>query len=80
MMFPTEMLIDYVRVYQRDGYTNIGCDPPGYPTKSYIDAHLEAYTSKELSFCVSRLIDVYIDPNYTAWPYAKPQNSQYDGC
>jgi hypothetical protein len=26
MMFPSEFLIDYVRVYQRKGYTNVGCD------------------------------------------------------
>jgi len=64
MTFPTEMLIDYVRVYQRDGQLNVGCDPPNYPTKNYIDTHLDAYTNV----------------NYTAWPYAKPKNSQYDGC
>lgn len=29
--------IDYIRVYQRTGQINIGCDPPGYPTTDYID-------------------------------------------
>ena len=33
-MFPSEFLIDYVRVYQRKGHTNIGCDPKDYPTTS----------------------------------------------
>ena len=43
MMFPSEFLIDYVRVYQRKGYTNVGCDPKEYPTASYINAHPAAY-------------------------------------
>lgn len=45
MIFPSEMLVDYVRVYQRAGQTNIGCDPPDYPTTDYINSHYEAYTS-----------------------------------
>lgn len=45
MTFPAEMLVDYVRVYQREGNTNIGCDPPDYPTADYISNHYEAYTS-----------------------------------
>jgi len=40
MEFPAEMLIEYVRVYQRKGQTNIGCDPPNYPTANYIQNHL----------------------------------------
>lgn len=34
-----------MRVYQRKGHTNIGCDPPDYPTAQYISNHMEAYTS-----------------------------------
>jgi beta-glucanase (GH16 family) len=45
MTFPAEMLVDYVRVYQREGNTNIGCDPPDYPTANYINKHPEAYSS-----------------------------------
>jgi hypothetical protein len=45
MTFPSEMLVDYVRVYQRAGHTNIGCDPPDYPTTDYINKHYEAYSS-----------------------------------
>ncbi len=45
MTFPSEMLVDYVRVYQRAGQTNIGCDPPNYPTADYINRHYEAYSS-----------------------------------
>jgi len=48
MTFPAEMLIDYVRVYQRKGYENIGCDPPDYPTMDYINNHLVAYSNPQL--------------------------------
>ncbi|KAF7977403.1 hypothetical protein HWV62_4035 [Athelia sp. TMB] len=44
MEFPAEMLVDYVRVYQRKGQTNIGCDPPDYPTATYIADHLDSYS------------------------------------
>ena len=46
MIFPAELRFDYVRVYQRKGSTNVGCDPVGYPTMKYIDNHIEAYTSE----------------------------------
>jgi hypothetical protein len=46
MEFPAVMLIDYVRVYQRSGNINVGCDPADYPTAAYINAHISDYTSK----------------------------------
>lgn len=46
MIFPAELRFDYVRVYQRKGSTNIGCDPSAYPTAKYINDHLDAYTSE----------------------------------
>ena len=46
LTFPTEMLIDYVRVYQRKGYENVGCSPVDYPTADYINKHSEAYNSE----------------------------------
>ncbi|KAI5115630.1 hypothetical protein M0805_000612 [Coniferiporia weirii] len=67
MTFPSEMHIDYVRVYQRDGETNVGCDPSAYPTADYINNHFNAYNN----------------PNYTTWEsagYTRPKNSQFDGC
>jgi hypothetical protein len=55
MLFPAEMLVDYVRVYQRDGETNIGCNPSDFPTTDYINAHYEAYASEFVScFCSAR--------------------------
>ncbi|KAF8213898.1 beta-glucan synthesis-associated [Mycena galopus ATCC 62051] len=63
MVFPAEMLVDYVRVYQRDGEQNIGCNPPDYPTADYINNHYEAYSN----------------PNLTQWQWPKPTNSLYAG-
>jgi Beta-glucan synthesis-associated protein SKN1/KRE6/Sbg1 len=49
MTFPAEMRIDYVRVYQREGNENVGCDPPDYPTTEYINKHPVAYSSLSCS-------------------------------
>ncbi|QRV75384.1 glycoside hydrolase family 16 protein [Ceratobasidium sp. AG-Ba] len=64
MVFPSHLKIDYVRVYQRKGEKNVGCDPRDYPTSQYIADHL----------------DVYTNANITKWPYGFPKNSLYDGC
>lgn len=38
LVFPSEMRIDYVRVYQRaDVEDGLSCDPPNYPTADYIN-------------------------------------------
>ena len=39
--WPAKFFIDYVRVWQAE--THIGCDPPDYPTKEYIDKNWEWY-------------------------------------
>ncbi|PPR01618.1 hypothetical protein CVT24_005845, partial [Panaeolus cyanescens] len=57
MMFPSEMKVDYVRVYQRKGQTNTGCNPPNYPTADYIKNHLEAYMGA-LLFLSCWMLDV----------------------
>ncbi|EIN10535.1 beta-glucan synthesis-associated protein [Punctularia strigosozonata HHB-11173 SS5] len=49
--FPVHMYIDYIRVYQPKGQRNIGCDPPDFPTATYINKYLDAYTN----------------PNFTTW-------------
>lgn len=38
LQFPAHLMIDYVRVYQRSGETNIGCSPSDHPTTDYINA------------------------------------------
>ncbi|KIK70822.1 glycoside hydrolase family 16 protein [Collybiopsis luxurians FD-317 M1] len=49
LTFPTSMAIDWIRVYQPKNAINIGCDPPDFPTKAYIDEYLEAYTNANLT-------------------------------
>jgi len=42
LTFPANMYIDYVRVYQRKGEQNVGCDPPDFPTAAYIEQYQDA--------------------------------------
>ena len=37
LSFPTTMKVDWIRVYQDPDNINIGCDPPDFPTKAYIE-------------------------------------------
>ncbi|KAF8893334.1 glycoside hydrolase family 16 protein [Infundibulicybe gibba] len=68
--FPAHMLVDYIRVYQPVDALNIGCDPKDFPTKAYIERHLEAYTN----------------PNLTTWGLDRdykepwPKNSFLEQC
>jgi len=41
--WPARFYIDYVRVWQVADEMNVGCNPPDYPTKVYIDNHHEWY-------------------------------------
>jgi len=59
MIFPAELRFDYVRVYQRKGSKNVGCDPAGYPTMKYINNHIDAYTSA----CFRSFLSFRFDPN-----------------
>ncbi|KAI0651966.1 glycoside hydrolase family 16 protein [Trametes meyenii] len=49
LSFPATMKVDYIRVYQDPDSINIGCDPPDFPTKAYIDEYIEAYTNPLLT-------------------------------
>ncbi|EJD00930.1 beta-glucan synthesis-associated [Fomitiporia mediterranea MF3/22] len=66
--FPSAMLVDYIRIYQKKGQENIGCDPRGFPTADYINTYIEAYTN----------------PNLTTWvdDYKQrvPKNKLVTGC
>ena len=59
MIFPSEYLIDYVRVYQRKDQVNIGCDPQEFPTAKYINDHLEAYMG-EFFFVRLRMLTLFL--------------------
>ena len=37
LTFPASMYVDWIRVYQRAGEINIGCDPEDFPTAKYIE-------------------------------------------
>ena len=48
LQWPAQMLVDYVRVYQRsDG--KMGCDPDDHPTADYITNHANAYANPNLT-------------------------------
>lgn len=49
LTFPTTMRIDWIRVYQPKNAINIGCDPPDFPTATYIEQYIEAYTNPNLT-------------------------------
>lgn len=49
LTWPNTMSVDWVRVYQPDGEENVGCDPPDFPTKDYINRHMAAYTNANLT-------------------------------
>jgi len=66
LVWPAELLIDYVRVYQRsDG--KIGCDPADRPTATYIANHENAYTNPNLT-------------TWDQAGYSWPKNSLIDTC
>ncbi|KAL8286536.1 hypothetical protein RQP46_004553 [Phenoliferia psychrophenolica] len=46
--FPATLRIDYVRVYQKKGQINIGCDPADFPTSKYINDHPLLYDNPQL--------------------------------
>ncbi|KAI0284022.1 glycoside hydrolase family 16 protein [Russula aff. rugulosa BPL654] len=68
MQFPSEMYIDYIRVYQRSDVSNgVGCSPPNRPTANYINSHINAYSNANLT-------------TWTQAGYTFPQNSLEKSC
>ncbi|EAL19980.1 hypothetical protein CNBF3070 [Cryptococcus deneoformans B-3501A] len=47
-LWPVQMEVDYVRVYQDPKKKNIGCDPADRPTASYISRFPEAYSNANI--------------------------------
>ncbi|TFK99149.1 glycoside hydrolase family 16 protein [Pterulicium gracile] len=68
LVFPVNMYVDYVRVYQRPGEIKMSCDPPDHPTADYINTYFEAYNN----------------PNLTTWVddfgQSVPKNRLIDQC
>lgn len=48
-LWPVQMEVDYVRVYQDPKKKNIGCDPADRPTASYISRFPEAYSNANIT-------------------------------
>ncbi|GAA5935488.1 SKN1/KRE6 family beta-glucan synthesis-associated protein [Sporobolomyces koalae] len=67
VQFPGTLRVDYVRVYQEKDNYNVGCDPKKYPTKDYIENHMDLYTNNNLT--------TFKDSKYT-----KPKNRLTDQC
>lgn len=68
LVFPSTMLVDWIRVYQPKGARNIGCDPPDYPTAEYIQQYSEAYSNYNLT--------TWVDD----YKQTIPKNRLVDGC
>jgi len=47
-LYPVEMWVDYIRVYQDPKKLNIGCSPPDFPTADYIEKFKVAYTNPNI--------------------------------
>ncbi|KZO89660.1 glycoside hydrolase family 16 protein [Calocera viscosa TUFC12733] len=71
LVFPVYLLIDYVRVYQKQGSTNIGCDPADHPTAQYIQNHIDAYSNWNLT-----TFDDFAAVSGSTWP----KNKLIDTC
>ncbi|OAX32972.1 beta-glucan synthesis-associated [Rhizopogon vinicolor AM-OR11-026] len=76
IQFPATMMIDYIRVYQPSNAHNIGCDPLGFPTATYIET-----PAKELY----RYKDAYTNFKLTGWSFPNynqtvPKNRLNGGC
>ncbi|KAG1750407.1 glycoside hydrolase family 16 protein [Suillus paluster] len=69
LQFPATMSIDYIRVYQPSNAHNIGCDPPDFPTATYIETYKDAYTNFNLTG--------WSFPNYNQ---TVPKNRLNGGC
>ncbi|GMK57123.1 hypothetical protein CspeluHIS016_0309630 [Cutaneotrichosporon spelunceum] len=48
-LWPVEMHVDYIRVYQDPKKSRVGCDPEEYPTADFIDKHLVAFTNPNIT-------------------------------
>jgi hypothetical protein len=46
---PAYLRVDYVRIYQDPDEISVTCDPPGFETTGYIEAHRKAYDNHNLT-------------------------------
>ena len=43
LQYPGVMSVDHVRIWQRPGSINVGCDPKEFPTSQYISCNRNLY-------------------------------------
>lgn len=86
LTFPSEMYVDYVRVYQREGIQNgVTCDPPNRPTANYIQRYIPLIlilSCYRVSHMLHSHLNAYSNPNLTTWAqagYKFPSNT-LTGC
>ncbi|BEI92175.1 uncharacterized protein CcaverHIS019_0409950 [Cutaneotrichosporon cavernicola] len=49
LLWPVEMHVDYIRVYQDPKKSRLGCDPADYPTADFIENHKVAFTNPNIT-------------------------------
>jgi beta-glucanase (GH16 family) len=67
--FPSYMMIDYLRVYQRPDQVNVGCNPPDYPTAQWIACNKKDFMTNpddEILFETCESESVKSNPSLTA--------------
>ena len=82
LAFPAEFKIDYVRVYQRQGARNVGCDPSGEPMfcqfkRSTVDTG-DLVADHPTKDYISRHSAAYSDATKKTWAdagYTWPKNT-----
>lgn len=67
LLFPVQMHIDYVRIYQPEDNILMTCDPEDYPTYDYIQDHLNIYENVNLT-------------SFEDGGYSFPKNKLVHGC
>jgi hypothetical protein len=66
--YPVTMYVDYIRVYQPKGQTNVGCDPKDFPTAKYIAQYVLCFPPNEWMLMLRRRnIEAYTNPNLTQY-------------
>ncbi len=74
LVFPAQMRVDYIRVYQDVDAINIGCNPADFPTEDYINQFVCCLSPLCVTDLASRYIEAYTNSNLTTWigDYGQP--------
>ena len=92
--FPSEMKIEYIRVYQREDFGSVGCDPagkskycwlwgPATDSKADLEKLCPPQSDHPTADYIARHSEAYNNPNLTTWELTGntvPKNALRDGC